>query len=379
MPSIAGCTSDQSPSGCDHTWAANWDSSQGVTSSGALAGVLLNPGQSTYGNGTAATRDLYFRFQIYFTPNWVWPGDPKTDKYGYSSGNSFDNKIFYVYNRGSSNPTNGRIDAGPHTQSGTYDPITNAGYADTLAFRYGDAGGPYKMFPLCNFCQTAPKFFNYAPYQCTANTPACWRNPNDQPLLGRPFRFNTGRWYTLEFRYVVATGAGVPDGLVQAWIDGTMIYDQGGLATCGGGDGDCAALGSFHVLSYHNGSDPTNWNGQQVFDNLIISKAYIGPPSGGTPGDITSPTTSLTAPTSGSTVSGSSVSVSANASDNIGVSGVQFLLDGANLQTEDTTSPYSITWNTTITTNGSHTITARARDAAGNTTTSSSVTITVNN
>jgi hypothetical protein len=61
------------------------------------------------------------------------------------------------------------------------------------------------------------------------------------------------------------------------------------------------------------------------------------------------------------------------------VAGVQFKLDGANLQAEDTSSPYSIIWDTTTTTNGSHTLTALARDAAGNTTTSSSVSVTVSN
>jgi hypothetical protein len=59
--------------------------------------------------------------------------------------------------------------------------------------------------------------------------------------------------------------------------------------------------------------------------------------------------------------------------------GVQFKLDGANLGAEDTTAPYSIAWNTTTTTNGTHTLTAVARDAAGNTTTSAPVTVTVSN
>ena len=42
-------------------------------------------------------------------------------------------------------------------------------------------------------------------------------------------------------------------------------------------------------------------------------------------------------------------------------------------------SPYSVTWNTTTATNGAHTLTARARDAAGNTTTSAPVTVNVAN
>ena len=56
--------------------------------------------------------------------------------------------------------------------------------------------------------------------------------------------------------------------------------------------------------------------------------------------DSTSPSVSMTAPASGATVSGS-VTVSASASDNVAVAGLQFLLDGANLGTEDTSAPYS--------------------------------------
>jgi hypothetical protein len=61
------------------------------------------------------------------------------------------------------------------------------------------------------------------------------------------------------------------------------------------------------------------------------------------------------------------------------VAGVQFRLDGANLGAEDTTSPYSVSWNTTTATNGTHTLTAVARDAAGNSTTWAGVTVTVSN
>ncbi|PYM09786.1 MAG: hypothetical protein DME18_17435 [Verrucomicrobia bacterium] len=105
--------------------------------------------------------------------------------------------------------------------------------------------------------------------------------------------------------------------------------------------------------------------------------------AGGSPpppqGDTTAPTVSLTAPASNATVSGSSVTVSANASDNVGVAGVQFKVDGADLGAEDTVAPYSITWNTTSVANGSHTLTAVARDAAGNQTTSAAISVVVNN
>jgi hypothetical protein len=95
--------------------------------------------------------------------------------------------------------------------------------------------------------------------------------------------------------------------------------------------------------------------------------------------DTTPPTTSITGPTNGATVSGAAVTVSANASDNVEVTKVEFYLDGTTLLQTDTTSPYSITWNTTTVTNGAHNLTSKAFDAANNSTTSTAVNVTVNN
>ncbi|HEX2971031.1 MAG TPA: Ig-like domain-containing protein, partial [Tepidisphaeraceae bacterium] len=94
--------------------------------------------------------------------------------------------------------------------------------------------------------------------------------------------------------------------------------------------------------------------------------------------DTTPPAVSIASPAPGSTVSGS-VIISANASDDVGVAGVQFLLDGVSLDSEDTTAPYTFPWNTTAVANGPHVLSAIARDAAGNRTTSSSVSVMVNN
>ncbi|MFA6552355.1 MAG: LamG-like jellyroll fold domain-containing protein, partial [Candidatus Paceibacterota bacterium] len=109
------------------------------------------------------------------------------------------------------------------------------------------------------------------------------------------------------------------------------------------------------------------------------------PPPSPTP-DTTAPTVSITSPTNLGTVSGASVTVSANASDPIisgqtqsGISGVQFKVDGNNLGSEDTVSPYSVTWNTSSLSNGNHTLTAVARDGAGNSSMSSVITVSVSN
>jgi len=100
--------------------------------------------------------------------------------------------------------------------------------------------------------------------------------------------------------------------------------------------------------------------------------------SGNTPSDTTPPTVAITTPTASALVAGI-ITVSANAADNGGVAGVQFKLDGVNLGAEDTAAPYTISWNTTTTVNGSHALTAVARDAVGHTATSTVVGVTVSN
>ena len=68
----------------------------------------------------------------------------------------------------------------------------------------------------------------------------------------------------------------------------------------------------------------------------------------------------------GTTVSGT-VTVSANVTSNVGIARVQSQLDGANLGPQLTTSPYSLTWDTTTATNGCHVISTAAQDLNGKT------------
>jgi glucose/arabinose dehydrogenase/PKD repeat protein len=92
----------------------------------------------------------------------------------------------------------------------------------------------------------------------------------------------------------------------------------------------------------------------------------------------TPPTVSLTSPSSGSTAS-HVVSLAATASDDVGVQAVEFFLDGSTSLGVDTSAPYVGEWNSTTANNGPHTLTARARDTAGNQTTSSGVSVTTAN
>ncbi|HJV91400.1 MAG TPA: M4 family metallopeptidase [Holophagaceae bacterium] len=93
----------------------------------------------------------------------------------------------------------------------------------------------------------------------------------------------------------------------------------------------------------------------------------------GTGSDTTAPTVSASeAGTSGT------LTFSATASDNVGVTKVEFYVDGV-LKATDTTSPYSTTFDSTTLANGSHSLTAKAYDAAGNVGTSTAVAFSVNN
>jgi beta-lactamase superfamily II metal-dependent hydrolase len=94
-------------------------------------------------------------------------------------------------------------------------------------------------------------------------------------------------------------------------------------------------------------------------------------------GDTILPVTSITAPLNGATVNGTT-SVTASATDNVGVTKVEFYLDGA-LKFTDNTSPYAWSWDTTTATNGSHSLTSKAYDAALNVGTSTAVNVTVSN
>ena len=118
------------------------------------------------------------------------------------------------------------------------------------------------------------------------------------------------------------------------------------------------------------------WVPTGISDGKIVGVWYDTNPDGDV-GDTVAPTVALTAPAAGATVSGN-VTVSATASDNVGVSRVEFYY-GTNLIATDDTAPYSVTWNTTAVANGSYSLTAKAYDVAGNVGTSAAVSVTVNN
>src|SRR5882672_4179151 len=95
------------------------------------------------------------------------------------------------------------------------------------------------------------------------------------------------------------------------------------------------------------------WTAPQVFAQLLPPLPL---PGGSLMVAITSP-----APDSVVSVA-ATVSASVSIIGSLTVSSVQFQLDGANLGARDTSEPYAVSWDTTTASNGSHTLTAVARD-----------------
>ena len=151
------------------------------------------------------------------------------------------------------------------------------------------------------------------------------------------------------------------------------MYDNGG---------SCVAVSSRLVTAGTDKSTTVNMGGKN--DQAVLSMLTFAPASGdGNPPipaeDTIAPTVDVTAPTQGSTVGGSFV-LQAAATDNIGVYGVSFSIDGgATLRATLNNGVWQSSVDLTAYTAGSHTITATAVDAAGNSATSNTVTFTVDN
>jgi Bacterial Ig domain len=98
-----------------------------------------------------------------------------------------------------------------------------------------------------------------------------------------------------------------------------------------------------------------------------------------TAADTTAPTTAITTPAANATLSGASSPLAATASDAVGVTKVEFYIDGQIIGAADTTAPYTGTLNTTSFSNGTHSLTTKAYDAANNIGTSAAVSVTISN
>ena len=192
---------------------------------------------------------------------------------------------------------------------------------------------------------------------------------NDAPAAtAEAYTVQSGNTLTVTSPGVLGNDTDVDSGAIQAQlvsgaVSGTLALNANGSFTYTPAAGYSGADGFSYRAS----------DGAAVSTPVTVSLTVTPAP----PADTIPPVVSMTAPAAG-TISGN-VTVSATATDIVGVAGVQFLLNGSPLGAEDTAAPYSVVWNTTTAANGGYQLSARARDAAGNLGTSSAVSVTVAN
>ncbi|MDQ1740120.1 MAG: hypothetical protein QOE53_1772, partial [Pseudonocardiales bacterium] len=125
--------------------------------------------------------------------------------------------------------------------------------------------------------------------------------------------------------------------------------------------------GTGSLLSYHSDDFSV---APSLRPKLVVSYADGSHP--------VAPTAAVSAPLNGATVGGATVSLTASATDDRRVDLVDFLVDGT-MVASDSTAPFGVTWDSTAAGAGSHAVTVRATDDAGNTAMSSAATVTVDN
>jgi len=160
--------------------------------------------------------------------------------------------------------------------------------------------------------------------------------------------------------YVSADGVNWNSAVASGTFNGTATAQQVNFAATTG------RYIKLRALSELNGNPWTCVAELNVFGTVPV-----------TPVDITAPTTFISSPVANATVSGVTT-VTASASDNVGVKKVEFYVNGA-LKATDTTSAYAFSLDTTTVTNGVYALSTKAYDTAGNVGQSSAVTVTVNN
>lgn len=170
--------------------------------------------------------------------------------------------------------------------------------------------------------------------------------------------------------YAIPTNYGITE--VQFYVDGTLVFTDTTSPYSFSWNTTGASNGAHTLIA--KASDGTS-TGTSPQINVTVNNSSTPPSTDNVP-----PTVSITNPSNGATLTGTAT-VSANASDNVGVTKVEFYANGTLISTQTTpvSSTYSFGWETTKVQDGQYTITAKAYDAAGNSTTSSGVTTIVTN
>jgi hypothetical protein len=208
------------------------------TGSGTISG-WLNPG--ILGSGA---QEWYTRVQVWFSANHVWPED-------------YDFKMFFALPRDFVDAPSAVYETGIYFHqdfwcSGQYFPTSGKNFNDIPVIRYSSS---FRQFPRQD---------EYCPPL----------NPGETPNGTQAPRIEKGRWYTLEYHIKLASNN---TGILELWVDGVKAFSTSRI-TCHDG---CPNMGFIYIMGWMNPADTQR--GYYEIDNVVMSRKYIGLPSGSTP------------------------------------------------------------------------------------------------
>jgi hypothetical protein len=159
---------------------------------------------------------------------------------------------------------------------------------------------------------------------------------------------------TVQAAVTVQGNASAPTSLssIELWVDGAKTSTT------------TAASFSFNWNTMTVANGPHSLTVKAYEPSGVTGQASINVSVNNLTPDTTPPSVGISSPANGSTVAGV-VPVQGSATDNVGVVSIQLVVDGTPGATTSS-SPFSFNWNSSLASNGNHTLTVKASDAAGN-------------
>lgn len=202
---------------------------------------------------------------------------------------------------------------------------------------------------------------------------SCWYQSSNLEYDGRQFELHIWDPSTLTQGPLTR-----PTSMTELQLPfGAGMTSEGGKYKWGGN----TATGNISGATYDATTQRIYMAGYPLGSDIYTGRIYVFQLTSGTSqpapqGDSVAPTVSLTGPSVGAVLTGS-VTLAASASDNTSVASVWFTVDGVTVGAEDTTAPYQATWNSAASTAGAHVVQAHARDSAGNTSSSTTISVSI--
>lgn len=222
----------------------------------------------------------------------------------------------------------------------------------------------WRRFSVASFLLGAGSnsYYNYDTDK-TDNSPATYLGPGQTEA-------NAAEWFAGDYTKAEAVGAA------------TAAYtNNGGVYTRAFSNGLVVVNPSAGAINLNLGgttySDFTGTTRTGTYSVPAHTGNVLVRTSGGG-GDVTPPTVSRSTPANGATISGS-LTATGTANDNVGVVRVELLIDGAARGSDSSPPGVSITIDSKAISNGTHTLSLKAFDAAGNASQTPNITITISN